>query len=209
MSSFVIQGASGIRGSFSLPGDKSISHRSIILGSLAPSPTVIRNFPLNEDCRSTVNVFRCLGVPIAVKGTTVTVKGRGLLGLRPPSGPLFIRESGTTLRLLLGVLAGQPFDSTVKAGPRLSRRPMLRVAAPLRLMGAVCRGRVRGSDEFPPFAIRGGCLVPITYTMPVASAQVKSAILLAGLYASGTTTVIEKFTSRDHTERILRLFGAR
>lgn len=205
----------GLRGSFRPSGDKSIAHRLLMLGALATGTTHISNFPYNKDCLATLSVLRRLGVRIRTQGDAVTVQGKGLYGLRAPSSALFVRESGTTLRLMLGILAGMPFPVTLLAGPALSRRPMRRVAVPLRLMGAHIKSKVKRqkskgkTEEFPPLRIEGGCLRPIVYRMPVASAQVKSAVLLAGLYCKGKTTVIEPAGTRDHTERLLRLFGAR
>lgn len=208
MSFFTVKGTRKVRGTLSLPGDKSIAHRCVFIGSLATRTTTIRNFPLNDDCLCTINAFQALGVRISRRGDTVTVRGAGLEGLHPPAEALVIPESGTTFRLMAGVLAGQRFASALAAGTRLSRRPMARVVRPLRLMGAHISGRRNGTEEYAPLSIRGGALTPIRYVMPVASAQVKSAVLLAGLYARGVTTVEEKLKSRDHTERMLELFGA-
>ncbi|MFH0790700.1 MAG: 3-phosphoshikimate 1-carboxyvinyltransferase, partial [Candidatus Omnitrophota bacterium] len=173
----------------------------------------IRNFSANEDCLNTVKAFRQLGVKITnLKERSLVVFGRGLLDISNSKRSIFVGESGTTLRLLLGVLAGQNFEVTLSAGKSLSKRPMLRVTMPLRLMGAQIsaerKARSGKSEEYPPITIRGGKLKAITYKMPVASAQVKSALLLAGLYAEGTTQVIESVKTRDHTERMLKLFGA-
>lgn len=215
MRPFLIKGvSSGIRGEFSPAGDKSIAHRSIIAASLSRNSCLIRNFPQNQDCLSTVEVFRDLGVFIKQKGSNVVVSGKGLTGLTPPKSPIFISESGTTLRLVLGVLAGQCFKVKLVAGRSLSHRPMLRVNHPLRMMGAVIKGAgARGQgpgakEEYPPIVIQGGNLKGIAYKMPVASAQVKSAVLLAGLFAKGKTRVIEPIKTRDHTERMLKLFKA-
>jgi 3-phosphoshikimate 1-carboxyvinyltransferase len=182
---------------------------------------VISNFPANQDCLSTIEVLQKLGVDICFRksnnkrfpGLLVTVHGKGLKNLkRPQSGRLFIAESGTTLRLVLGVLAGCNFRASIKVGRSLGRRPMLRVNLPLRLMGAKITSKVRmkgaKSEEYAPLTIQGGGLKSINYKMPVASAQVKSAVLLAGLCAKGKTAVIESVKTRDHTERMLKLFGA-
>lgn len=210
MKLFVVKSKTRLRGRISFPGDKSIAHRAVILSSLAAGKTVIENFPANKDCLATVSVFRKLGVKIIRNGSTVTIFGKGLEGLRKPTGPIFVSESGTTLRLLMGVLSGQNFSAKLTAAESLSRRPMLRVATPLRLMGAIINSKLKIQDsrkeEYPPIVISGRNLKAITYRMPVASAQVKSAILLAGLYACGKTLVIEPMPTRDHTERMLKLF---
>ncbi|TCT25570.1 3-phosphoshikimate 1-carboxyvinyltransferase [Melghiribacillus thermohalophilus] len=194
-----------LTGTLEVPGDKSISHRAVILGSLSRGTTVVENFLDGEDCLSTVNAFKCMGVNIRREGTTLSIEGRGLDGLKEPPAPLNLGNSGTTSRLLLGVLAGQPFHACLTGDESLSRRPMDRVADPLREMGAAIDGREKG--KYFPISIRGTNLNPITYTLPVHSAQVKSAILLAGLFAEGRTTVIEPVPTRDHTERILPAFG--
>ncbi|MBM3245603.1 MAG: 3-phosphoshikimate 1-carboxyvinyltransferase [Candidatus Omnitrophica bacterium] len=210
-----------IYGKISLPGDKSIAHRSIILSVISRGKTAIYNLPGNQDCLSTIRALRKLGASISKKKyNKVIISGQGIYGLTRPKMPVFIGESGTTFRLLLGVLAGQPFKVTLAAGSSLSRRPMRRVTEPLRKMGATINSKLKKSppgagpptaekiEEFPPITISGGALKGITYKMPVASAQVKSAILLAGLFAEGKTIVIEGVPTRDHTERMLRLFGA-
>jgi 3-phosphoshikimate 1-carboxyvinyltransferase len=217
MGSFLINGLSCIKGEISLPGDKSIAHRAVILSALARDKTTIQNFPANADCLSTINAFKKLAIKITGKlkvnaFNTISVFGKGLLGLKKPGSPLFIGDSGTTFRLLLGVLAGQNFKVKLVAGKSLSKRPMLRVTAPLRKMGARIKSKVKSQksklEEFPPITIQGGKLKAITYRMPVASAQVKSAILLAGLYTNRTTGIIEPVKTRDHTERMLKLFKA-
>jgi len=212
MKSFLIkQPLRPLQGKVVLPGDKSIAHRSLILSAIATGKTTIYNLSLNDDNLSTLKVLKQLGMDIGeVCKNRVTVSGRGLFGLRQPFKSIFINESGTTLRLLLGVLAGQNFKTIVTAGRSLSRRPMHRVTEPLRMMGAriIARHQVKG-EEYPPLIISGGKLKGITYRMPLASAQVKSAILLAGLYAQGKTTIIEKIKTRDHTERMLKLFKAK
>ena len=218
MGSFLVSGLSRIKGEINLAGDKSIAHRSVILSALSEGKTTIQNFPANADCLSTINAFKKLGIKVTGKlklgaSGTISVFGKGLLGLDKPKSPIFIADSGTTLRLLLGVLAGQDFKVKLLAGKSLSKRPMLRVTAPLRQMGAEIYGqtgkRTNGQrEEYPPITIEGGNLKAITYRMPVASAQVKSAILLAGLYTGGTTKIIEPIKTRDHTERMLKLFKA-
>ncbi|MCX5711752.1 MAG: 3-phosphoshikimate 1-carboxyvinyltransferase [Candidatus Omnitrophica bacterium] len=216
MKPFCLSAGHFVRGEVACPGDKSISHRCIIFSAISQQKTVISNFPANDDCLSTVNVFRKLGIKINAGKNKACVFGKGLYGLKRFAKPVFVGESGTTLRLMLGVLAGQKFTTTLIAGSSLSKRPMKRVTSPLRLMGAKIKGRIvtrdegRGTkdEEFPPLTISGGDLKAITYKMPIASAQVKSAILLAGLYAKGNTVVIEPIKSRDHTEHLLKQFGA-
>jgi 3-phosphoshikimate 1-carboxyvinyltransferase len=191
---------------FRVPGDKSISHRALLLGAMAHGTTAIRGLLQGEDCRATLSALRALGVEIAeaVDGT-VRVLGRGPEGLREPESVLDAGNSGTTLRLLAGLLAGRPFCGLLTGDASLCRRPMRRVLDPLRAMGATVLGRAEGG--FPPLAIRGGGLRGIAWTSPIASAQVKSAILLAGLQAAGETSVSEPILSRDHTERMLTAFG--
>ncbi|MGE5308459.1 MAG: 3-phosphoshikimate 1-carboxyvinyltransferase [Deltaproteobacteria bacterium] len=209
MISFKVKGAArDIHGALSMPGDKSIAHRCAILGALSPKVTTLTNFPLNDDCLATLSLLKQLGIPVDIKGKTVRIHGKGLRGLRRPCGRLLVRESGTTFRLMLGVLAGQGFPCELSAGRSLAARPMLRVTAPLRSMGAGVKGKGKGGEEYPPVDIRPAALHAISYQMPVASAQVKSALLLAGLYAAGTTRIKEKLTTRDHTERLLASFKA-
>ncbi|MDO8662072.1 MAG: 3-phosphoshikimate 1-carboxyvinyltransferase [Candidatus Omnitrophota bacterium] len=206
-----------MRGTIFLPGDKSIAHRAIILSALAGSKTVLKNIPFNEDSLATINAIRKLGIKIKLNKAScqAVVFGKKLFGLIKPGNPVFyIKESGTTFRLLLGILAGQDFKTKLHAGPILSRRPMLRVIKPLRLMGArisARRGRAQGAkrEEYPPIIVEGGNLKGITYKIPVASAQVKGALLLAGLFARGQTKIIEPVKTRDHTERMLKLFKAK
>ncbi len=210
MSGFVVRPVSGLKGSVSILGDKSVAHRAVIFGALSKGKTVIENFPFNEDCLSTVAVFKQLGISINKRTESVIeIKGSGLYGLKKAVSPIFVGESGTTFRLMTGLLAGQDFKTKLAAGKALSGRPMLRVTRPLRLMGADIAGCHRNQDEYPPFTIQGKALRSITYRLPVASAQVKGAILLAGLYASGKTKVIEQVATRDHTERMMQLFKAR
>jgi len=220
MKPFVVKPVSYLAGEVLLPGDKSIAHRAAILGALSRGTTSINNFPANNDCFATLNALRKLGVKINYQpdrnladSISVTVYGKGLRGLKKPKGDILTGDSGTTLRLLLGVIAGQDFSVKLAAGKSLSRRPMRRVTQPLRSMGARIKSKTvtRNSkiEEYPPITIHGGNLKAINYRMPVASAQVKSAILLAGLYAKGNARVIEPVPTRDHTERMLKLFKAK
>ncbi|MFA5200607.1 MAG: 3-phosphoshikimate 1-carboxyvinyltransferase, partial [Candidatus Omnitrophota bacterium] len=195
------------RGKILVSGDKSIAHRALILSALTCGRTTIRNFPFHDDSLSTLGALCSLGVRIECKENKVLVYGKGHRFNRPHA-PIYVGDSGTTLRLLLGVLAGQEFKTQLKAGKYLSVRPMARVNLPLRLMGAKISSKIKGNEEYAPITIQGGSLKGITYRLPVSSAQVKSAILLAGLFAKGRTCVIEKTATRDHTERMLRIFGA-
>ena len=195
-----------LSGRIRVPGDKSISHRSIMLGSLAEGTTEVEGFLEGEDALATLQAFRDMGVVIeGPHHGRVTIHGVGLNGLQPPPGPIYLGNSGTSMRLLSGLLAAQPFDTVLTGDASLSKRPMNRVANPLREMGAVIETAAEGR---PPMTIRGGhALKALTYTLPMASAQVKSCLLLAGLYAEGKTTVTEPAPTRDHTERMLRGFG--
>ena len=195
-----------ITGAVELPGDKSISHRYAILAALAEGSSEIQHFSTAEDCHCTLECLRRLGVAIETENGRVRITGAGLGGLRRPRRALDAGNSGTTLRLLAGVLSGQPFESMISGDDSLRRRPMRRVIEPLTRMGASIRAR---DDQFAPLEIRGGPLQPIEYTLPVPSAQVKSAVLLAGLYADGVTSVVEPVRTRDHTELALAEFGAR
>jgi 3-phosphoshikimate 1-carboxyvinyltransferase len=196
-----------LRGCLRVPADKSISHRAAILCALSEGDARIENFLESETTNATLNCLRAMGADIEqVTPETLVVHGRGLHGLREPSEALFCLGSGTTMRLLAGLCAGQAFLSILDGTPALKRRPMARVTDPLRSMGATILARDNG--RLPPLAIRGGRLHSIDYTLPVASAQVKSAILLAGLFADAPTIVREPGPSRDHTERMLRGFGA-
>lgn len=202
-----IKQARFLQGTVSVPGDKSISHRAVMLGSLAEGETVIENFLPGEDCLSTINCFRKLGIEI--KGPqegVVRVAGHGLEGLKEPDDILDAGNSGTTMRLSLGILAGQRFFSVITGDNSLRRRPMARVTDPLKRMGAFIEGRNGGN--YAPLALRGGNLKAFSHVSPVASAQVKSAVLLAGLFAEGQTSVTEPYRSRDHTELMLKYFGA-
>lgn len=203
-----IKQAGALRGTVTVPGDKSISHRAVMFGALADGDTHIDNFLMGEDCLATVRCFRALGVECSepVDGK-LTVHGRGLYGLKEPEDILNAANSGTTMRLLLGILAGQSFFSILTGDKSLRRRPMGRVTGPLGRMGAQIFGRKEGG--LAPLAIKGGNLKGISFNSPVASAQVKSAVLLAGLFAEGETTVTEPSRSRDHTERMLQHFGVK
>ena len=195
-----------LSGRIRVPGDKSISHRSIMLGSLAEGTTEVEGFLEGEDALATLQAFRDMGVVIeGPHHGRVTIHGVGLHGLKAPPGPIYLGNSGTSMRLLSGLLAAQPFDVTLTGDASLTKRPMNRVAKPLREMGASIDTAAEGR---PPMTIHGGRrLGGMTYEMPMASAQVKSCLLLAGLYAAGSTTVIEPAPTRDHTERMLRGFG--
>jgi len=198
---------SSLRGEVHVPGDKSITHRALLLGGLGDGPTRIRGYVDSGDCRATMGCLAALGIEVAREGgDTLVVGGRGLHGWRAPTGPLDCVRSGTTMRLLAGILAGQHFDSVLDGAEQLRRRPMDRIVVPLRQMGA----RIDGADggRRPPLAITGGPLHGVEHLLPVASAQVKSCLLLAGLYAEGDTIIVEPGPSRDHTERMLRARGA-
>lgn len=196
-----------LRGSLYPPGDKSISHRAIIFGSLARGKSRVTNFCPGEDTFNTLKAFQSMGITIEGSETEFTIHGKGLNGLEEPSDIIDAGNSGTTTRLLTGLLGGQNFFSVITGDASLRSRPMKRVTEPLRLMGAKIDGRAGG--DCAPLAIRGGNLKPIAYRSPVASAQIKSAVLLAGLYADGVTEVSEPSLSRDHTERMLKALGAR
>ncbi|HPO71836.1 MAG TPA: 3-phosphoshikimate 1-carboxyvinyltransferase [Armatimonadota bacterium] len=207
MASLRIPTAGPLQGAARVPGDKSISHRAVMLGALAEGVTEIEGFLPGADCLSTIACFRALGIQIEQPDPTrVIVHGAGEAGLQEPEDLLYVGNSGTTLYLTLGVLAGQAFTSVLTGDSSIRRRPVQRVGIPLRQMGATILARRDGT--LPPVTIRGGALQPITYTLPSASAQVKSAVLLAGLFAEGVTTAISPAVSRDHTERMLRGFGA-
>jgi 3-phosphoshikimate 1-carboxyvinyltransferase len=196
-----------LRGELSVPGDKSISHRSIMLGSLAEGKTRVSGFLMGEDNLSTWKAFESMGVSIRQTGTNaLEIEGVGLNGLTEPKDVIDCGNSGTTMRLMSGLLAGQNFFSVLTGDKYLRNRPMKRVVIPLAAMGARIWGRDGG--ERAPLAIQGGSLNPVTYVSPVASAQVKSAVLLAGLSVDGETTVTEPHLSRDHSERMLTCFGA-
>lgn len=203
---YIANGGRALRGEIRVPGDKSISHRAIMLGSLAEGVTEVRGFLEGEDSLATLAAFRAMGVTITdPQAGYVRIEGVGMHGLREPVAPLYLGNSGTSMRLLSGLLAAQSFDVVLSGDESLTRRPMARVADPLRLMGATIDTAPGGR---PPLRLHGGCtLRGIDYQMPVASAQVKSAVLLAGLYARGSTSVTEPAPTRDHTERMLQGFG--
>jgi 3-phosphoshikimate 1-carboxyvinyltransferase len=214
-----ISKARSFKGKFSPTPDKSISHRAVIFSSLSKGKSIIRNLLMAEDIISTINAFRALGMDISevspaphpspsfpTPNSELIINGKGLYGFKEPLDVIDCGNSGTTMRLLSGVLSGNPFFSVLTGDESLRKRPMGRVITPLRQMGAEIIAR--GEDKYPPIAIKGKRLRPIKYTLPVASAQVKSAILLAGLYADGETEIIEPVKSRDHTERMLPAFGA-
>ena len=199
-----IQPCGPLRGEITVPGDKSISHRAVMLGALANGTTHITGFLMGEDCLSTIECFRKMGVEIEITDKEVIVEGVGLHGLCEPEDTLYTGNSGTTTRLLCGILAGQPFTATLNGDASIQKRPMGRVIKPLREMGAYIEGK---NDNYCPLTLYPSELHGIEYRLPVASAQLKSAILLAGLYAEGQTTVIEPAPSRDHTERMFRALG--
>lgn len=193
-------------GTVEVPSDKSISHRSIMFGAIAQGKTTIKNFLRGDDCLSTLKAFQLLGVPIEDDGDTITVHGVGFEGLKAPSKPIDIGNSGTSIRLIAGILAGRPYTTTLFGDHSIAKRPMNRVMIPLNQMGANCQGK--DGSQFPPITIQGNCqLAPIHYEMPIASAQVKSAILFAALQAQGESIIVEKEKTRDHTEDMIRQFG--
>jgi 3-phosphoshikimate 1-carboxyvinyltransferase len=204
-SNLKITPARRFRGRFRLPGDKSISHRAAILGAMASGKTTVENYSPAADCASTLACLCALGVPVVREGARVAIDGAGLDAWHAPSAVLDCENSGTTLRMLAGALAGRPFRSILSGDESLRRRPVERVASPLRLMGA----SLASTDGRPPLTIDGGRLHCVDYALPVASAQVKTAVLLAGLQADGETSVTEPAPSRDHTERMLPAFGVR
>jgi 3-phosphoshikimate 1-carboxyvinyltransferase len=197
--------ASRVSGEICLPGDKSISHRHAMLASIAAGESRIHNYSTGADCHSTLACMRALGIRADEQGTDVTIHGGGLDGLKAAAADLDAGNSGSTIRMLSGILAAQPFTTRIGGDESLSRRPMERIMKPLGQMGASIAAR---DGRFPPLEIRGAKLRPIDYTLPVPSAQVKSCVLFAGLYADGTTIVREPVRSRDHTEIALREFGA-
>jgi len=195
-----------IEGEVDLPGDKSISHRAIILSSIAKGRSSIRGIQKGKDCLATIGCMRKLGVKIKEENNKLIVDGAGMDGLKEPEDVLNCKNSGTTMRILSGVLAAQRFYSVLTGDSSLRKRPMRRIIDPLSMMGAEILAR---EGFFPPLSIRGGNLRGINYTLPVASAQVKSCLILAGLYARGKTRIREPFLSRDHTERMLRYMGVK
>lgn len=202
--SFVVAPGQRVAGEITVPGDKSISHRALMLGSIAEGTTVVNGFLSSEDCIATLEAFRSMGVEIAERAGRLEITGVGAQGLSAPAGVLDLGNSGTAFRLLVGLMAGQAFDVTMTGDASLRGRPMERVAAPLRTMGA----RIETTNGCAPVRILGGSpLHGIEYTLPVASAQIKSALLLATLYAEGSTVLRSPGTSRDHTERMLATMG--
>ena len=197
--------ATSVSGAIQLPGDKSISHRYAMLAGIAEGPTKISNYSTGADCQSTLACMRALGTGIDKQEGVVCVHGHGLDGLREPAAALDAGNSGSTIRMLSGILAAQPFVTTIGGDESLSKRPMQRIMKPLAEMGAHIDA---SEDRFPPLTIHGGKLHPVDYPLPVASAQVKSCVLFAGLFAEGRTTVHEPMRTRDHTELALREFGA-
>ena len=207
MSAFVVQPGGALSGRIRVPGDKSISHRAVMLGAIADGTTTIRGFLTGEDCLCTMKAFQAMGVRIEQTGATeLRVQGVGACGLKAPAGDLDLGNSGTSMRLMAGLLSAQPFATTLTGDASLSRRPMRRIIEPLARMGA----RIESVEGHAPLRISpAGALTGISYRSPVASAQVKSGVLLAGLYAQGRTEVFEPEPSRDHTERMLQSFGVR
>ena len=198
--------AKSLKGTIEVPADKSISHRSIMFGAIAKGTTTVKNFLRGEDCLSTLNGFKKLGVPIVDDGEVITIEGVGFDGLKAANEAIDLGNSGTSIRLMMGIVAGAPFTTTFFGDEYLNRRPMNRVMAPLKQMGAHLNGNAQ--TEYPPITIQGtNQLQPIHYEMPIASAQVKSAILFAALQAKGTSTIVEKEPSRNHTEQMIKQFG--
>lgn len=200
-----ISSKTGLKGTIKIPGDKSISHRAVMFGSIAKGDTEITGFLKGDDCMSTIGCFKKLGIDIEVGEDKVTVHGKGLKGLKAPVEILDVGNSGTTIRLISGILSAQNFDSELNGDASIQKRPMKRVINPLSLMGAEIEST---NDGYAPLKIKGKKLKGIEYTMPVASAQVKSSILLASLFAEGKTVINEPVASRDHTEIMLNYFGA-
>src|SRR4051812_27540655 len=200
-----ISPAGRVSGAIALPGDKSISHRYAMISAIAEGPSRIRNYSTGADCHSTLGCVRSLGIEVEGSGTEFTIHGRGLDGLRAPTADLDAGNSGSTIRMLSGILAAQPFRSRIFGDASLSRRPMQRIMKPLGEMGAAILAH---EGKFPPLDIEGGPLRAIDYVLPVPSAQVKTCVLFAGLFADGRTSVTEPVRSRDHTEIALREFGA-
>ena len=200
------QKISRLRGEITVPGDKSISHRAVMFGALAKGKTEITGFLRGADCLSTISCFRQLGISIEESADKILVEGKGLHGLRPPADVLDTGNSGTTTRLISGILAGQKFTSVLNGDASIQKRPMKRIMTPLSQMGASIRSL--NENDCAPLEITGSSLHGISYLSPVASAQVKSAVLLAGLYADGETSVTEPAISRNHTELMLKSFGA-
>ncbi|MDP4093069.1 MAG: 3-phosphoshikimate 1-carboxyvinyltransferase [Bacillota bacterium] len=203
----LIEQRNSLKGEFTIPGDKSISHRAILFGSLSKGTTEIEGFLIGEDCLSTIDCFRKMQVGIEIlTENKVRVHGNGIYGLKPPSSTLNAGKAGTTVRLLLGVLAGQPFSSVINRDEFSQKKPVGKVVKPLRMMGANIAGKDDGN--FCPLIISPSKLKGINYEIPLETSYIKSPLLIAGLYAQGETTVVEKIKSRDHTELMLKYFGA-
>ena len=204
MSDFLVSPCNSLSGVITIPGDKSISHRAIMMGSIANGVTKVSGFLEGNDSLATLKSFQKMGVDIEQSGSKLTIKGLGMHGLKAPTKPLDLGNSGTSIRLMSGLLSAQSFDSELCGDESLSKRPMDRIIGPLRQMGA----KIYGVNSKPPLSISGNQpLKAITYELPIASAQIKSCLLLAGLYAQGKTCIVENVTTRDHTERMLRGFG--
>ncbi len=204
----IINKSSSLNGAITVPGDKSISHRAVMLGALSNGTTHISGFLTGEDCLSTVDCFRKMGIEIEINNTDVTVHGKGLHGLTKPNETLCVGNSGTTLRLMTGILSAQKFSCNITGDESIQKRPMDRVSIPLSLMGADISGTEKNGKLCAPLSINGKELKAVEYKLPVASAQVKSAILLAAMYAKGETSIIEPEATRDHTEIMLNYLGA-
>lgn len=194
-----------LRGDIILPGDKSISHRAVMIGAISEGTTRIRNLLDCDDCNYTLKAFLDMGLDIKRDPDETVISGKGMKGLSSPKKPIYLGDSGTSMRLLAGILAGQDFEVILTGGSSLSKRPMQRIVEPLQMMGVDIKAH---DSNFPPITIKGGKPKAIEYGMKIASAQVKSAILFAGLSVDGVTTVVEPIKSRDHTERMLKFFGA-
>lgn len=207
MAKKIVEQVKQLKGTIKVPGDKSISHRAVMFGAIANGVTTVEGFLPGEDCLSTIACFRKLGIEITQTEDRVTVYGKGWEGLTEPKDILDVGNSGTTTRLMLGILATRPFHSVIIGDASIAKRPMARVTNPLKQMGAQIDGR--GEGNYTPLSIRGGKTRGVTYTSPVASAQVKSALILAGLQSEGVTTITEPHKSRDHTERMLKAFGVK
>lgn len=200
-----INKSKGLKGRITVAPDKSISHRGIMIGAISKGTTTINNFLMGEDCISTIECFRRLGTPISIEGSRVIIKGKGLYGLKEPKELLYTGNSGTTTRLLCGILAGQSFTSSLDGDDSIRKRPMKRIMDPLEKMGA----KIQSEGGFTPLKITGSKLSAIEYKMPVASAQLKSALIFAGLYSQGNTTIIEAKPTRNHTELMINQFGGK
>ena len=205
MDTLSIKPADKLTGRLILPGDKSISHRALMIGAISKGNTVAKDILDCDDCNYTIGALRQMGIEIKKEGAYTSIKGNGLRGLKKPDGDLDLGNSGTSMRLLAGILAGQNFNVKLTGDESLSLRPMKRIVEPLSFMGIDIKSLAGG---YPPLTVKGGSVKAIDYRMPIPSAQIKSAIIFAGLYADGTTTVEEPFKSRDHTERMLKYFGA-